>query len=176
MREQDLADVVCCSERKVRELREAYLQDGKDWELREGHVWYTDAGIHAMETALGLQVGTVSKTLAVAVADGVAAENAQHGPEQAPGVVTAADPQEGLARTSERAETMVMAAIVRTLPNARVYVAQVVGTRRILRLRTKARMGLTKGRKLWCVDLGGELLFDRTKARMMGRQNGTARA
>lgn len=182
MNEQDLADVLCCSERKLRDMRMEFLTPEKHWEMRDGHVWYLDAGIHEMEAALGLAVGIVSKTLAGQVAEGVvtAAEKAPQMPEDGlEGMETKAaeaEGQDGAAAAAGEVEKMVMASIVRTLPNARVYVAQVVGTKRIVRLRTKARMGLTRGRKLWCVDMGSELIFDRVKARMMGRQNATARA
>lgn len=160
MKEQDLADMVCCSERKIRELRGAYLEEGKDWvkEAGSGQVTYTAKGVLELKAALGLDV----------------AETAQDAPGCDGGVSGQGEPPlEGVAMAKreedgEKTPTrpMVCASIVRCLPNARVYVAQVVGTRRIVRLRTKVRMGLKKGRKLMCLDLGGELVFDRAAARM----------
>ena len=170
MKETDLADVLCVSSRKLRELRQSYLTEGQHWDTDPvSRVVYTDAGIREMEAALGLQVGTVSKQLALSVAervqDALDATPEPSFPEEPASKGACGQP----ARGNGGVCPMVTAAIVRTLPNARVYVAQVVGTKRILRLRTKARLGLKKGRRLLCMDLGEELVFDRTAARMFGR-------
>jgi hypothetical protein len=162
MNEQDLADLLCCAERRMRELREAYLDEGKDWRRGDnGRIEYTPEGVIAMKVALGLDVAETAQDAPGAI-EGVSGqgEAALKGKDVAP------DAGDG-----KKTETrpMVCASIVRCLPNARVYVAQVVGTRRIVRLRTKVRMGLKKGRKLMCLDLGSELVFDRTAARMFGR-------
>jgi hypothetical protein len=171
VREQDLADVLCCSERKVRDLRETYLEEGKHWRRNEdGAVEYLQDGLAAMAGTLGIEVGSLVRAVEEKTA------------QDAPGAVEALPGQDPAAPTGDTGQAegtarvfdeltklpMVRVAVVRRLPNARWYVARVSGTRRIVRLRTKARMGLGIGRALWCLDMGEEVVFDRRAARVMG--------
>jgi hypothetical protein len=170
VREQDLADVLCCSERKVRDLRETYLEEGKHWRRNEdGAVEYLQDGLAAMAGTLGIEVGALVRAVEEKTAQDApgAADGATPSPSPSKGATGQA---EGTARVFDELTKlpMVRVAVVRRLPNARWYVARVSGTRRIVRLRTKARMGLGIGRALWCLDMGEEVVFDRRAARVMG--------
>jgi hypothetical protein len=171
LKEQELADLLCLSERKVRDLRETYLDEEKHWHRNEvGEVEYLPDGLAAMAGTLGLEVGALTKAVQEKTAQD-APEAVEALPGQDPAAPTGATgqaaPAVGLIDEVTK-RPMVRVAVVRRLPNARWYVARVSGTRRIVRLRTKARMGLGIGRALWCLDMGDEVVFDRRAARVMG--------
>lgn len=159
MTEHELADRLSVSERKLREMRDVYCDVGQHWSLVDGLVTYTPAGVAMLVGALGLDV-VVAQDKPRQDAPGSVQECQDKGGEVQGPLVGQPDAAAGL--------TMVVVSVVRLLPNGRQYVGQVVGTRRIVRLKTRSRMGLKKGRRLWCIDQGAECVFDRVAARKMG--------
>jgi len=162
MKEHEVADVLCVSERKCRDMREAYLQEGKHFARSADGISYTADGMSMLCASLGLDVVTLQQ------------------PPEMPH-----NPREGCEGTGKAAETtpegreavrpggngalphpeMVRVKICRLLPNARQYVGKVCGTTRVVRVKTRTRCAFKVDRVLWCLDHGDWVEFDRRAAR-----------
>jgi hypothetical protein len=169
MKEYEVADVLCVSERKCRDMREAYLEEGKHFARGGDGIEYTADGLSMLCASLGLDVAMLHKP----------PEMPQEGLEGCDGAAGAAAATPGKAEAGANGQKgapphpeMVRVKICRVLPNARQYVGKVCGTTRVVRVKTLTRCAFKVDRVLWCVDHGDWVAFDRRAARMMGRGKG----
>ena len=166
MKEHEVADVLCVSERKCRDMREAYLQEGTHFARSGDGIEYTVDGMTMLCASLGLDVAALQKPPEMPQEPPGGCEGTGKAAEGTPGGGEAgATGQNGALPHPE----MVRVKICRLLPNARQYVGKVCGTTRVVRVKTRTRCAFGLDRVLWCIDHGDWVEFDRRAARLMGR-------
>lgn len=170
MKEHEVADLLCVSERKCRDMREAYLEEGKHFarkaEKTADVIEYTADGITMLCASLGLDVTALQKPPEMPQEAPGGCEGAGEAVETTPGCgQVAGNGGNGAPPQPE----MVRVKVCRLLPNARQYVGKVCGTTRVVRVKTRTRCAFKVDRVLWCIDHNDWVEFDRRAARLMGR-------